>query len=456
MRGGGKGAFALVALLGIAMAVGLWYYRGSGLSSAASATPAVRLARVRQGDLRIIVSGAGKLMASEEVGVGFEVSGRVAEILVGVGDRVQKGQVLARLDASDLNRQVEQARIAVRQAELKLAQLQQPPSEEQVKAAQAAVAVAEAAYQQLLAGPSPEKLASAKAALEKARLALQEAQIAYADAATDPSKASAALAAYQKALLDYEVAKANYDATVAPASQSELDNALAQVLTARKKLQDLLSGPSESELEAARLDLEKTQLSLQQAEEALAKAELRSPIDGVVTAVNVSVGQQPSGTAVTIMDPTRFSVRAYVDESDIHLVEVGQQAHVTFDALPDRTFLGRVARIEPGLTEVQGVPVATVWVELDLSEAAAPVSLLQGMNGNVEIIAAERLGALLAPKEAVRELGGGRYAVLVASEGGELTMRQVQIGICDDVYCEVLSGLSAGDSVSTGSVEVGG
>ncbi|NPV09955.1 MAG: efflux RND transporter periplasmic adaptor subunit [Anaerolineae bacterium] len=498
-------ALGLVAVA--ALAVSAWYYRGGQLSGATATEPAMRTARARLGDMRISLTGAGSLVAGAEMDIGFETSGRVTEVLVQLGDRVEAGQILARLDRADAEAQVTQAELGLRLAELKLAQLEEGPDadevataqanlataqenlaslqagpgEEELATARASLAAAEEKYRELLAGPSEEKALSARASLENARLSLQQAQIEYAEAAQDPEKSAAARAAYDRALREYEVAQASYDATMKGASQSELQSALAQVTQARNNLEKLLAGPTAAELasaeaqvasaqakldallagptdlerESAALEVEKARFSLEQAQRQLEATELKAPIAGTITALDLTVGQTVgTGAVISLADLDHVLVRFYIDETEISLLALGQEVRVTFDALPGQNFTGQVTRIEPGLRTVSGVPVVTAWASLEVPEGSQ-AKFMGDMNAAVEVIAAERQGVVLVPMEAVREMGAGQYAVFVVGQDGELELRPVQVGLSDNLYYEVVSGLEPGEVVTTGTVDTG-
>ena len=502
-----RNTLVFIALAALLVAGGLWYYYNRYTSSQAAPTPAMRTARARLGDMRISLTGAGSLVPGAEMDIGFETSGKVAEILVQVGDRVEVGGVLARLDSQDAQAQVRQAEISLRLAELKLAQLDEGPdpdeiataqaslataqenlanlragpSEEELATALANLAAAEEKYRELLAGPSADKVVSAEANLEKARLSLQQAQLDYVEVADDPGKSGAARAAYEKALLEYEVAKASYEAAMQGATQSELQSALAQVTQARSnldklragptaaelasaeaqvasaqaKLDALLQGPTDLERETAALELEKARFSLEQAQRQLEATELKAPISGTVTALDLTVGQTlGTGAVISLADLDHVQVRFYVDETEMSLLAAGQEVRVTFDALLGQTFAGQVTRIEPGLKTVSGVPVVTAWASLQVPEDSQ-VRFMGEMNAAVEVIAAERTGVVLVSMEAVRQMGAGQYAVFVVGQDGELELRPVQVGLSDNVYYEVVSGLEPGEVVSTGTVDTG-
>jgi multidrug efflux pump subunit AcrA (membrane-fusion protein) len=100
------------------------------------------------------------------------------------------------------------------------------------------------------------------------------------------------------------------------------------------------------------------------------------------------------------------------------------------------------------LVDVDGTPAVQSYATIDL--ASHPITLLSGMNAEVEVVAGEALNAVLVPLQALRELGPDSYAVFVVLPNGELEMRVVQVGLKDFVNAEILSGLEPGDVVSIG------
>jgi multidrug efflux pump subunit AcrA (membrane-fusion protein) len=100
------------------------------------------------------------------------------------------------------------------------------------------------------------------------------------------------------------------------------------------------------------------------------------------------------------------------------------------------------------LVTVSNTSAVQAWASIDTG--AHPVNLLGKMNVEVEVVAGEAKNAVLAPIQALRELGEDQYAVFVVKEDGELEMRIVQVGLRDYVNAEIRSGLQEGEVVSTG------
>jgi HlyD family secretion protein len=499
--------FLFIVIIVLLAAGGVWYYYSQYLPAQAS-PPAetIRTARVRRGSLVISASGTGTLVPAAEVNLGFSSSGVLAEMLVEVGDRVEAGDVLARLDGTDARLQVMQAEIDLRLVELELAKLTGEPDIADLAAAQASLVSAQAdlnslttpstaeglaaarenlisaqqALADLLDGPSPEEAAVAKADLRTSEITLQQAQAAYDKIAwkAGASATSEAVTLWQ-ASTDYEKAKANYDLAVAGATEEEIAAARAAVAQAQDELNTLEQGPDPEDLAAAQAkvdqaqaeldallagasseDLEAAQLNVDQARSDLASAQadledtaLKAPFAGIVTACEANVGEMVGTDAIiTLADLTQPLVQLYLDEEDLDKIGVGYEVEVVFDALPDETFTGHVVRIDPGLVEMESVPTIQALASLEGAQIGNPRSLPAGLNASVEVIAGRAENALLVPVEALRELSPGKYAVFVMVDG-QLQARSVEVGLMDYTYAEIASGLEQGDEVSTGIVE---
>ncbi|MCJ7620676.1 MAG: hypothetical protein MUP64_10720, partial [Anaerolineae bacterium] len=97
---------------------------------------------------------------------------------------------------------------------------------------------------------------------------------------------------------------------------------------------------------------------------------------------------------------------------------------------------------------------ALAKLEPDEQQSGVLGTLPMGLNATVEVIAGSAENVLLVPVEALRELSAGEYAVFVMVDG-KPQMRQVEVGLMDYSYAEIISGLEQGDQVSTGTVETG-
>jgi RND family efflux transporter MFP subunit len=197
--------------------------------------------------------------------------------------------------------------------------------------------------------------------------------------------------------------------------------------------------------------LEQAQLDLISAQDSLDATRLYAPISGMVMSINANVGDT-LGTSVimTIATPDDLVARVYMDETDLDNATVGNKTLLTFDAFPDIVVAGEIIMVEQALQTVDGTPVVVSWATF---ENEANLSILSGMTVDVEIIGGEALGALLVPIQALREIAPGSYAVFIVDADGSLKLTPVTVGLRDFANAEILTGVEAGDIVSTGVVE---
>jgi RND family efflux transporter MFP subunit len=199
------------------------------------------------------------------------------------------------------------------------------------------------------------------------------------------------------------------------------------------------------DLAVARAQLEADRARLRSAEIELGYTRITAPIDGVVAEVSTREGETVAAAFaapnfVTIIDIDRVEVLAYVDETDIGRVTLGQQATFTVDTYPDAEFPARVVAIQPR-AELQGSVVNYV-VRLEFDRIPNFV-LRPEMTAHVRIIVDERNAVLTAPRAAIKRQAGRQFVVL--RRDGAWIEQDVRTGWRSDTTVELLSGVSAGD-----------
>ena len=145
-------------------------------------------------------------------------------------------------------------------------------------------------------------------------------------------------------------------------------------------------------------------------------------------------------------------IEVFLDETDLDKIGLDFEVDVIFDALPDEIFTGHVIQVDPQLSNVNGVTAVRALVQLDPDSFSKPQTLPVGLNASVDIIGGRSENTLLVPVEALRELSPGEFAVFVM-EDGQPKLRFVEVGLMDFTFAEILSGLEAGEEVTTGIVE---
>jgi hypothetical protein len=136
---------------------------------------------------------------------------------------------------------------------------------------------------------------------------------------------------------------------------------------------------------------------------------------------------------------------------------------IIFEALPDYTFSGTILHVDPALVDVDGTTAVQSYASVDLAHSSGgthAVTLLSGMNADVEVIAGKAHSAVLVPVQALRQIGqdqagDSQYAVFVVQTNGKLEMRMVEVGLKDYVNAVIVSGLEPGEVISLGTTTTG-
>lgn len=218
---------------------------------------------------------------------------------------------------------------------------------------------------------------------------------------------------------------------------------------------------AEVDLMSSRESLQQARAQLEQQQDRLAKTRVYSPIDGTVTTLDIKVGETaiasstniPGSSLMTIANPASIHTEVNVDEADIANVEIGQKARVFAIAYPDQPVEGVVEQIAVSAKVAEGQQGQSFAVKIRLLEPHK-ITLRPGMTCRAEIFTATRGGVLAAPIQAIlvdEDLTTDvvRRDVFVNRDGRAVKV-PVEVGIADDTYQEIVSGLSAGDEVVTG------
>ncbi|HQO28459.1 MAG TPA: efflux RND transporter periplasmic adaptor subunit, partial [Accumulibacter sp.] len=152
----------------------------------------------------------------------------------------------------------------------------------------------------------------------------------------------------------------------------------------------------------------------------------------------------PTPPAIDLIDDSCLYVKAPMDEVDAPKIATGAAVRISLDALPKRSFVGKVRRVAPYVSAVEK-QARTVDIEATFDDPAAPGKLLVGYSADVEVILAVRTQVLRVPTSALLE--GGR--VLVAGDDGRLQERTIRPGLANWEFTEVLDGLQPGERVVT-------
>ncbi len=444
----------LIILLVVATLAGaVWGFIYLRQQSQTQRTDILRTGQVQRGTLEITVAASGNVAANQKAELRFASAGTVAEVLVDVGDYVAAGDVLARLNTDDLQRAVRQSELALEQAQLNLEQLTKTASEEDIALArltlnQAAQSLEVARISKEVAqSQGNEMMRQATTARDRASQNYHATRVRADQGEIPGGAADQAYLAYLEMEGQLGVTLLNAELQIQQ-SQDQWLRAYNAYRQAQENMRRLEDGASDEQIQQANLQIEQTQLSLEQTQARLADALLKAPFAGVVAAVNLQTGQAPAGLpAIVLVDDAQFFVDITVDETDVGKLALDQAVAVTLDAYPNTALQGQVERIAPAANSMGGVVTYPVRVRLSPDDR---VQVRDGMTANVSINTSRKENVLLAPNWAIRteRTGGETFIYAYHLVDGELRRVAVTVGMRNEAFTEVLSGLEEGMTVA--------
>ncbi|GAB4545464.1 MAG: hypothetical protein OHK0023_03780 [Anaerolineae bacterium] len=451
----------LIAIIAVVVIIGVVVLAiASRLSQVRAAVTAAAntTAPVERRNLDDVLSATGTLKPARNVSVSFEVNGTVREVNVRNGQSVKSGDVLAQLDTTQLEYQLQQAKNALIIQQANFDTVNKPATEREIAQARAALAQAEAQLSSAQAAFDNQQNAIIQscANLTTAEDNLRVAQKAYDDYVSQgfqfdvdfrPDMDSASGKALKQARNSYDVAKAACEsARRTQSSDAAVKAAQASVDQAKSALDALLKGATDEQIATAQAQLARAKLDLEQAERNLTKATLIAPVDGIITTLNLVVGQVvgAGGQAVIILaDTSQLYVNLSLDESDITRVKEGQEARFTLQGFPqDQEFKGVIESKNTSGVSTQGVVAYEVLVRV--TDTIEP---FLGMTADVQIIMDTREDVLVVPTRAIFRDSEGQYVLVKPTEGDPVRIN-VTTGLTVDDVTEISGeGLREGQAV---------
>jgi HlyD family secretion protein len=333
----------------------------------------------------------------------------------------------------------------LRAAQSALTKLLRPVDARDIENAEADVKTAEATYSSIAGSTSLETIKAYQAQYQQALVAAKDAEAIRIEAG---GLYGADSPGYQKALA--QVGAATFNAEIARLRLQQALNghsllsATASIAYYQARLAQVKAGPNPIQIDAAQAQLAIAQLQRDQAQHQLDKTLLVAPFAGIVSTVNIKVGEVSVGPAMVLTDTSRIYADVKVDERDIGKIAPGQPAELTLDALPGIPLTGKIERIADLADANAAVTTYAVRITLD----ATPAPIRVGMTSNATFLVAEASRVTRVPNSYLtfnRNLG--QTTVNVDKADGTLTEVPVKLGVQGTDYSEVIEGLSAGDTV---------
>lgn len=387
----GRRVWSILAVVAVCVA-GLLYLNGR------RPAPLVRLATVTRTDLKSVITSNGKVEPVAPGTLRARFDGFISSVVAVEGKNVRQGELLMTLDDTQVRAQLEQARaqLAAEQADLKSAQ----------------------------AGGRSDELARITGDLragEAQRDLLQRQQDALTKLIADRA-----------------------------ATQEELEKNRAALERAKADVEHILKSKEQFEQQVG-LDRERLALSVahwvaqvKDLQEKVDSARVVAPQSGVLFSLPVHVRDfvRTGDLLADLADLRNVRVRAFVDEPELGGLTPGQPVEVTWDALPDRTWVGRSEAIPQQVVARGSRNVG----ELLCSISNVGMELKPNTTVNIRIQLNERTNVLAVPRAAVEVSGASRYVYVV--EGGRLHRKEIKVGISNDTQFEIVDGLKENETVA--------
>lgn len=441
----------------------------------------VQVAQVTLGTITQSVPVTGSIQALQDVQLAARAAGRVVAVSVREGDFVSAGQVVVQQDATDLLANVRQAQANVESALAKVSQaqtnvqIQKTQARQGVLQAQATLAAARQNLAKVRSGLRPQEklqqqnlLLSARANLENARTTLTRNQTLYKEGAIAKAELDTAQTNFDVLSQQYKNAQASVALAQAGGRAEDVASAQSQVSQQQTALQIALA--NQKQVSVRRDDILAAQAAVAQAratlafnQQQVANASIRSPISGLVADRLTEPGQiaSPGTVLMRIVNIKTMYYEPTVSETDLENIKVGNPVIVRADALPGRTFSGRIKTVFPAAAATDRtfrlrvtVPNASnllrpgmfargeIAVKVARSVPVIPATALlrqasaQGFESNASSDKSITGGAFLPPSQ-----------VVVVGPDDTAQIRPVKVGIVTMTEAQITGGLRAGERI---------
>jgi multidrug efflux pump subunit AcrA (membrane-fusion protein) len=356
----------------------------------------VEVAKAAQGQIESMVSYSGRVKPIQEIIITPKQPGKVTKINFEIGQEVKAGEILFQLDDTDALLQVSQAAASVELAEINLKKLSGSTYEQQIAQLKSVMVSAEINY-------------------KDAKTNYESIKSLYEIGAESKFNFDRAESQYKLAEQQYQTAKINFDITE-QVSASE-------------------------NIAAARAQLNQSKVAYQIAKNAFENTNIKSPIDGVVAAKNVKVGEYISNAAASfiIIDHSSYTVDLDVNEDVIGKAVIGDHTKVFIHSISEEALSGTIIAAAPSAD----MKKQTYLVKIAIDNP--PSTIKGGMFAEVKLILNKVENCVFVPLTSVIDEDGKKYVYVL--KGDRATKAEVTAGMFNDKEIQIINGISVDDAI---------
>lgn len=399
-------------------------------------SPSVRCTTLSKGSIVNNINVLGDVKSENSTNVYTTLSYPVKEIKVKVGDKVKAGDLLAILDSSSLEKDIEQSEATVAAAEAN--------AKTELDSKKQAYDNAQYLYNNNLNA----ELTNANATVDSAKLNLDDKQKVYEYNKKLFQYGEISEQELKQKEMDFQNAKSDYDKAVVALENSKI-----------KVKEELNAAKNSYEAAQTNYDNNSQKIALEKQKSDLEKCQIKAPADGTITAVNAVVGNPSTGILFTIEDLDQVIITASIKQVDIANVKVGQRVEVKTDAMGDETIDGEVVSVDPtakketmstnGGNDQSAGGDLTFEAKIKINEVNDKIKV--GMNARLNIILSEKSDIYTVQNESIVQDGDNTSLYVAEKNGDKYVIKQVPvtIGLESDFKSEV-----SGDGVSDGVLVV--
>lgn len=496
----GKG-WAIVIII-ILVIIGYYFIKNAFKSP----TDGFTTEKIAKGVVSQEVSETGSVRATQDVSLGFKSVGKVSKINVAVGDKVKKGDILAELDTAQVSAQLQSAEAALNSADNQYNKLVNGATPENIKTYQDAVDLAnndlQSAYNNALnvlndtytkiynaynvvvsinnsyflvsdqysfevinsKTDLKQNMDNAKSFLDKAVASQKNSDINIAISETlinldnvfndvkivrekcDQDKYYYAVSSTDKSSLDTQKGYINTASANLTSSETSINSYKLALQKAQDNLASFTSSARPEDIGIYKSQIAQAQANVKALQSQLNDNYLISPIDGLITEIDIKKGQiiATSQPAINLLSLEPFEIKVDIYEQDIVNVKIGDKVKIDLVAFPKETFEGKVLLIDPAETIVDNV----VYYEITIEFPNQPEDIRSGMTADITIETNKKNNVLRVPKNSVVHLDNKETVQVV--EDDKIVDREITTGLEGNDYYEVTKGLSLGETIITG------